>query len=182
MTMGISSTASASVTDKIEKVVSICRQMPEFESSTELVEAERLLLFSSLKRELSDLRKYQPPPSIIKIPPSSSSPSSPSSNSNKCRIQIDSFEIPIKSNGNHDMFFNYFYIGVFVSGTIIKSTQSVEKRNNLVIFSNCNIIFDNLETNFGIRCYVYVLRLRKLCNLNLTQQPKRPQRKVRFFI
>ncbi|XP_002040127.2 uncharacterized protein LOC6615756 [Drosophila sechellia] len=141
--------------EQLAQAVSICRQMPELEISAEMVEAERLLLFSTLRKStplggqlneeaLAARRKSQ------------------------CLL-IDTMELPVRADVSRDMFFNYHYICTFECGGRIRSTQSVECQNGSAFFRDCGLEFYSGENadSLELRCQIFMLRLRKVSTLAL---------------
>ncbi|KAH8253742.1 hypothetical protein KR032_006764, partial [Drosophila birchii] len=142
---------SLSTSEQLAQAVSICRQMPELEISSEMVEAERLLLFSSL-------RKAAP----------LSEDSAPLAGRSQCLL-IDAMELPVRADVSLDMFFNYHFICTFESGGVIRSTQSVECQNGSAFFRDCGLEFysDERSDSLELRCQIFMLRLRKVSTLSL---------------
>lgn len=141
--------------EQLAQAVSICRQMPTLEISAEMVEAERLLLFSTLRKStplgcqlndeaLAARRKSQ------------------------CLL-IDAMELPVRADVSRDMFFNYHYICTFECGGRIRSTQSVECQNGSAFFRDCGLEFYSGENadSLELRCQIFMLRLRKVSTLAL---------------
>lgn len=166
---------STSINEQLAKTVSICRKLPDLEISTEMVEAERLLLFSALRRENQEAQ------SLIRRK------SQTMNQKPKMRFFIDEMYLPVVSDVNRDIFFNYFYIVTFECGGIIKSTQSVECLNGTAVFRDCGIEFalnTELETSltpessYGencIQCNIFMLRLRKISTATFE-----PKKRVRY--
>lgn len=153
----------APVVEQLAQTVTICRQLPEVEISPEMVEAERLLLFSRLRRDA-----WPPRPLAARTPAATCT-----SEQHTHRFYIDGMHLPVKVDVNQDFFFNYFYIVTFECGGVIKSTQSAECRNGQAIFSECGIEFASglSEEDAVVRCDVFMLRLRKVSTLAM--EPKR---------
>uniref|UniRef100_A0A1A9WQI6 PH domain-containing protein n=1 Tax=Glossina brevipalpis TaxID=37001 RepID=A0A1A9WQI6_9MUSC len=160
---------AAPVAEQLAKAVSICRLVPELEISPEMVEAERLLLYSTLKfeRRLFELKPPLGGDQVI------------------MRFYIDEMFLQIRPNGNQDMFFNYFYIVTFECGGSVKSTQSVECQNSFVSFPDCGIEFTLcptilqtrcIEEELTVHCNIFMLRLRKVSTLSL--EPRRSPSKI----
>ena len=152
--------ASVPLREQISHTVSVCRQLPELETSSEMVEAERLLLFSTLR-----LQNQQAP--IVPLR------NETIHNLHKIRVFVDDMILPINTDVNKDIYFNHFFIVTFDCGGVIKSTQSVECENGSAIFRDCGLEFEpssHLETKLKnefchqniIRCKVFMLRLRKI--------------------
>lgn len=155
---------TTTVNEQIAQTVSICRKLPDVEISMEMVEAERLLLFSALRRDnqftLSSTatRNYTIPKMA------------------KTCFSIDDIFLPVICNINQDIIFNYFYINTFECGGVIKSTQSAECMNGTAVFRDSGIEFihcselkiDSLEeTNQNtVKCNIFMLRLRKLSTVS----------------
>lgn len=153
----------APVVEQLAQAVTICRQLPEVEISPEMVEAERLLLFSRLRRDVWPQR-----------PLAATTPAgNRAAEQHTHRFYIDDMRLPVKVDVNQDFFFNYFYIVTFDCGGVIKSTQSAECHNGQAIFSECGIEFASglSEEDAVVRCNVFMLRLRKVSTLSL--EPKR---------
>ncbi|TMW50617.1 hypothetical protein DOY81_004306 [Sarcophaga bullata] len=151
---------SVPVREQISYTVSVCRKLPELETSSEMVEAERLLLFSTL-------RLQNQPASIVSLKKETIY------GLRKIRVFVDDMILPINTDVNKDIYFNHFYIVTFNCGGVIKSTQSVECENGSAIFRDCGLEFElssHLETEIKneschqnmIRCKVFMLRLRKI--------------------
>lgn len=141
------------VRNQLSNAVSICRNTREFESSPELIEAERLLLVSSLK-ETSAKKE------LVRIDYENNGKVT---NEGKCRgsVTINSIECTVKEIVVKDTVFNYFYICVCSYAAQIVSTQAIERNGNKIKFSNCQIHFSNLEPEYEINVDIYALRLRK---------------------
>ncbi|XP_016977056.2 uncharacterized protein LOC108043034 [Drosophila rhopaloa] len=141
--------------DQLAQAVSICRQMPELEISAEMVEAERLLLFSSL-------RKSAPLGSQL------NEEALAARRQSQCLL-IDAMELPVRADVSQDMFFNYHYICTFECGGRIRSTQSVECQNGSAFFRDCGLEFYSGEKaeSLELRCQIFMLRLRKVSTLAL---------------
>ncbi|KAH8290691.1 hypothetical protein KR054_005014, partial [Drosophila jambulina] len=142
---------SLSTSEQLAQAVSICRQMPELEISSEMVEAERLLLFSSLRKAAPTREDY-----------------APLAGRSQCLL-IDAMELPVRADVSLDMFFNYHFICTFESGGVIRSTQSVECQNGSAFFRDCGLEFysDERSDSLELRCQIFMLRLRKVSTLSL---------------
>ncbi|KAH8299829.1 hypothetical protein KR044_006463 [Drosophila immigrans] len=150
---------SLSTNEQLAQAVSICRQMPELEISSEMVEAERLLLFSTL-------RKQKPPVD------GSSETTATARRESQCFL-IDGLHLPVKADVNQDVFFNYYYICTVESEGRIRSTQSIECHNGAAVFRDCGLEFysDGAAEELELRCQIFMLRLRKVSTLSL-EPPK----------
>ncbi|XP_034479735.1 uncharacterized protein LOC117785674 [Drosophila innubila] len=149
---------SLTTNEQLAQAVSICRQMPELEISSEMVEAERLLLFSSLRKKA--------------MPVLSSEATLAARRESQC-ILIDALHLPVKADVNQDMFFNYYYICTVESEGRIRSTQSIECQNGAAAFRDCGLEFysDGPAETLEVRCQIFMLRLRKVSTLSL-EPPK----------
>lgn len=150
----------APVNYQLTQAVNICRLIPELEDTPEMVEAERLLLYSTVRRDAQKLD------SSVRV----SQRETP-----RGALLLKSLRLPIKKSSNgQELFFNYYYIGVFSHGRQIRSTKSAECTNGEAIFRNCNISFDNLSPESKIRCEIFMLRLRKVTpNKRQNTKPKK---------
>ncbi|XP_075170454.1 uncharacterized protein LOC142242810 isoform X2 [Haematobia irritans] len=152
---------STSAAEQLTKVVNICRKLPGSEISSEMVEAERLLLFSQLRcgHHQSGL------PQLFG--------GTPEHQQENC-IFIDEMFLPIRDEFNRAIFFNYFYIVTFECKGIIRSTQSAECQNGLAVFRDCGIEFTCHSQGIEdeppvIQCNIFMLRLRKVSGI--TSEP-----------
>lgn len=151
---------AAPVDEQLTTAVQICRKLPDLENSTEMVEAERLLLFSKLRRETQERTHKTPYQTMDHMP--------------MLRFAIDDMFLPVLADASHDIFFNYFYIITFECSGIIRSTQSAECQNDVVVFRDCGISisirskYENISEEQNIvRCNIFMLRLRKVSTLLL---------------
>ncbi|XP_030239729.1 uncharacterized protein LOC108654371 isoform X2 [Drosophila navojoa] len=151
---------SLTMKEQLAQAVSICRQMPELEISPEMVEAERLLLFSSLRQKTE--------PSIIEREATLAV-----RQQSQCLL-LDGLYLPVKSDGNQDMFFNYYYICTIECEGRIRSTQSIECQNGAAIFRDCGLEFYSAgeAEALELHCQIFMLRLRKVSTLSLEPSNK----------
>lgn len=149
---------SMTTREQLAQAVSICRQMPELEISAEMVEAERLLLFSTLRKKTS--------------PVPSSEMSLAARRQSQCFL-IDGLQLPVKADVSQDMFFNYYYICTVECEGRIRSTQSIECQNGAAVFRDCGLEFysEGPAEALELRCQIFMLRLRKVSTLSL-EPPK----------
>ncbi|BFG06263.1 uncharacterized protein DMAD_04805 [Drosophila madeirensis] len=143
---------SLTTSEQLAQAVSICRKLPELEISNEMVEAERLLLFSSLRKKS----------------PVESSPCQSSVARRQC-ILIDAMQLPVRSDASQDMFFNTHYFCTYEFEGRICSTQSVECRNGAALFRDCGLEFYSAGPveAMELRCQIFMFRLRKISTLSL---------------
>lgn len=138
---------------QLKQALAVCRNTREFECSSELIEAERLMLLSTLKEtaarnELSKI-DYNGNEKLL-------------SESKKVGVvALNHFEFPLKETAMNDMLFNYFYLIVCSYKNQVKATLAKERYEDRVCFRNCEIKFHDLDADYEIRVEVYVLRLRK---------------------
>ncbi|XP_039449775.1 uncharacterized protein LOC120428758 isoform X2 [Culex pipiens pallens] len=138
---------------QLKQALGICRNTREFECSSELIEAERLLLLSTLKEtaarnELSKI-DYNANGKV------------PSDSKKVGVVALNHFEFPLKDAAVRDMLFNYFYVVVCSYKNQVKATLAKERSEDRVYFRNCEIKFLELDADYEIRVEVFVLRLRK---------------------
>lgn len=139
--------------DQLENAVNLCRKTPELECTLEMAEAERLLLFSTLKSGVARNESFSVKASSLQ------------STVKDCKIRISSIEISVQMSQYLDDFFNYYYTGVFSNGKVIKSTESSwPKHDNNLVFRDVDILFDNSDPESVIICDIYMLKLRKILN------------------
>ncbi|XP_037940787.1 uncharacterized protein LOC119673801 isoform X2 [Teleopsis dalmanni] len=148
---------------QIATAVSICRQTPGFEVSAEMVEAERLLLYSTLCADMEKQRL-----NLVQIRGLEYGRSEEYTR----RFFVDGMRFPIKPDVCYDLTFNYFYIVTFECAGVIRSTQSVECVNHEAVFRDCGIEFFCMDTDAVgmepvISCKIYMLRLRKISTLSI---------------
>jgi hypothetical protein len=137
---------------QLRNALEICRSRPEFECSTELIEAERLLLVSNLKEAAA---KRQ----LMKI--DNEDRDKRETTKNVGTITLNHCEFPLTDATVCDAIFNYYYVCVFTYKDQVKATLAKEKNGDRVYFRNCEIKFWEVEPNFEIKMEVYALRLRK---------------------
>ncbi|XP_065086429.1 uncharacterized protein LOC135708328 [Ochlerotatus camptorhynchus] len=138
---------------QLKQALAVCRNTREFECSSELIEAERLMLLSTLKEtaarnELSKI-DYNSNGKVL------------SDGKKVGVVALNHFEFPLKETAMNDMLFNYFYLIVCSYKNQVKATLSKERHEDRVCFRNCEIKFLDLDADYEIRVEVFVLRLRK---------------------
>lgn len=146
-------TYQKAIRNQLSNAVSICRNSREFESSSELVEAERLLLLSSLKEVAA---KHE----LIRIDNSHGrrilSPSI-----RRGAITINRIDCRLKEIIVKDTVFNYFYVCMCSYREQILSTHVVESTGDRLCFIGGTIVFTDLEPDYEINVEIFALRLRK---------------------
>uniref|UniRef100_A0A182FH10 PH domain-containing protein n=1 Tax=Anopheles albimanus TaxID=7167 RepID=A0A182FH10_ANOAL len=146
---------------QLKQALAICRTTREFECSTELIEAERLLLLATLKETAAR--------NVLNNIDYTANGMTPSHRNRVGRVALNHFEFPLKQTALADTLFNYFYIVVCMYKNEVKATPAKERRTNgRVCFRDCEIEFLDLDADYEIRVEVFVLRLRKNAkNINL---------------
>lgn len=152
--------------------VQICRNTREFENSSELIEAERLLLLSNIKEAAAMKQLVQ----IDHL--DQGKVTNPIQN--RGMIILNEFEFLLKDVAVHDVLFNYFYICVCSYKEQVFVTYAKEKTENRVIFKKCEIKFIDMEPGYEVRVEVFVLRLRKNIR-NYSHESKYHLNKVSVF-
>lgn len=138
----------------IQSALEVCRTNGEFHLSREQVEAEQLMLMSSLK-ECSALEK------LIALWQSDCEPSNVIDDLGEGVLTIKYLEFELKVDSIFDTHFNYFYVCVCSYRDQVEFTESKERTDNRIVFNNLKIKFTNLTADFEIRLEIYTLRLRK---------------------
>lgn len=138
----------------ILNALEVCRTNSEFHNSRELVEAEQLMLMSSLK-ECSALEK------LIELWQSDSKMVERVNDLGDGVLTIKYLEFELKVDTIFDTHFNYFYVCVCSYRDQVEFTDSKERTDNRIVFNNLKIQFHSLTPDFEIRVEIYALRLRK---------------------
>lgn len=143
------------IRSQLKKAIDFCRNMQEFRCSTELVEAERLMLLSH-KKELAAKNE------LIRIDYVGNGMQT---NPEKCcgRISVTDIAIELKREAMYDTYFNYFYVCVCTYRDQVRATFACERGAvDSIHFTNLeNMSFTKLVPDFKIQVEVYVLRLNK---------------------
>lgn len=139
----------------IQSALEVCRTNGQFHNSRELVEAEQLMLMSSLK-ECSALEK------LIALWQNDSETSDTLVDElGEGVLTIKYLEFELKVDTIFDTHFNYFYVCVCSYRDQVEFTESKERSDNRIVFNNLKMQFTNLTADFEIRVEIYALRLRK---------------------
>uniref|UniRef100_A0A182MM78 PH domain-containing protein n=1 Tax=Anopheles culicifacies TaxID=139723 RepID=A0A182MM78_9DIPT len=139
---------------QLKQAVAICRSTREFECSSELIEAERLLLVATQKEtavrnELNNIDYLTNGMTLAE-------------DKRVGTVTLSNFEFPLKETAVRDALFNYFYVVVCTYKHEVKATIAKERHaDGRVYFHNCAIQFKNLDANYEIKVEVFVLQLRK---------------------
>lgn len=138
----------------ILNALEVCRTNSQFHNSRELVEAEQLMLMSSLK-ECSALEK------LIELWQNDGESVERANELGEGVLTIKYMEFELKVDKIFDTHFNYFYVCVCSYRDQVEFTDSKERKNNRIVFNNLKIQFHGLRADFEIRVEIYALRLRK---------------------
>lgn len=138
----------------ILNALEVCRTNSEFHNSRELVEAEQLMLMSSLK-ECSALEK------LIEMWQSDGEAIEMVQDLGEGVLTIKYMEFELKVDTIFDTHFNYFYVCVCSYRDQVEFTDAKERTENRIVFNNLKIQFHDLKADFEIRVEIYALRLRK---------------------
>lgn len=138
----------------IQSALAVCRTNGEFHNSRELVEAEQLMLMSSLKECLA-LEK------LITLWQSDHVTVTKANELGEGVLTIKYLEFELKVDSIFDTHFNYFYVCVCSYCDQVEFTDSKERTNNRIVFNNLKMQFHDLAADFEIRVEIYALRLRK---------------------
>lgn len=140
------------IRQELRCALQICRSTKEFQNSAELVESERLMVLSNLKECVAKEE-------LIRL--CSQNAMELMRDTSRGTINIAYLEFSLKDDALYDTHFNYFYFCVCSYHDQIECTSVIERKGNRVIFSNFNIQFIDVMSDFEIRIEVFVLRLRK---------------------
>lgn len=138
----------------IESALDVCRTNGEFHNSRELVEAEQLMLMSSLK-ECSALE------TLIVLWQGDNEYAEMGDHLGEGVLTIKYLEFELKVDTIYDAHFNYFYVCVCSYNDQVEFTNAKERKDNRIVFNNIQMQFSNLSAEFEIRVEIYALRLRK---------------------
>lgn len=158
---------------QLKNALEICRCSKEFDCSSELVEAERLLLVSNLKEASAKKELMEMENNLyanIKQTP----------NNDLGMISLSDFEFPLKDAAMYDTLYNYFYICVATYKDQVKASYAKEREGNTVSFRGFEIKFWEVEPDYQIKVEVFVLSLRKT-NRGATES-RLSATKVRLFL
>ncbi|XP_055608721.1 uncharacterized protein LOC129756000 isoform X2 [Uranotaenia lowii] len=138
---------------QLKQALSTCRSTREFECSSELIEAERLMLLTMLKETAArnELTKVDYHSEVKFV----------NEGKKVGLVALNHFEFPLKDTAINDMMFNYFYVVVCSYKNQVKATLAKERYENRVMFRNCEIKFHDLDADYEIRVEIFVLRIRK---------------------
>lgn len=138
----------------IQSALGVCRTNGEFHNSRELVEAEQLMLMSSLK-ECSALEK------LIGLWQRDSDSVESIEELGEGVLTVKYLEFELNADSIFDTHYNFFYVCVCSYNDHVELTEVKERKNNRIVFNNLKMQFTNLTADFEIRVEIYALRLRK---------------------
>ncbi|XP_063701291.1 uncharacterized protein LOC134831486 [Culicoides brevitarsis] len=139
---------------QLRHALEICRVSKEFDCSSELVEAERLLLVSNLKEAAAKKELMEMENNVYANVKQTGS-------NNIGMIALSDFEFPLKDAAMYDTLYNYFYICVATYKDQVKASYAKEREGNKVSFRGFDIKFWEVEPDYQIKIEVFVLCLRK---------------------
>ena len=158
--------------NQLKQALGICRSTREFECSAELIEAERLLLLSTMKETAARNELAQIDYDKVGFMRSSGKKIG--------SVTLNDFEFPLKDVAIFDQLFNYFYVVVCTYKNQVKATLAIERtKEGVVYFRNTEIKFVNLEADYEIKIEIFELRLRKNVR-NYSHESKFHLNKVRI--
>lgn len=143
--------AQREIRNQLKHAIQICRTTKEFECSSELIEAERLLLVSAKKESNAKLE-------LTRIDYEENGlTASPT----KCvgSVTIKKIEFDLKEEEMLEQIFQLTYVCVCSYRDQVVATQSQERNGNKVKFDDIAIKIGSLNSKFEIKLEVYVLRL-----------------------
>ncbi|KAJ6641902.1 Anillin [Pseudolycoriella hygida] len=143
--------AQREVRNQLKHAIKICRTTKEFECSSELIEAERLLLLSTKKESCAilELNRIDYEENGLTASPS------------KCvgTVTIKKIELDLKPEEILEQISHLSYICVCSYRDQVVATQAQERIGNKVKFHDIAIKIEGLNSSFEIQMEVYVLRL-----------------------
>lgn len=145
--------AQRQIKKQLRNALEICRCSKEFDCSSELIEAERLLLVSNLKEAASKKE-------LMSVEENLYANIKPAVN-NIGMIALSDFEFPLKDAAMYDTLYNYFYVCVATYKDQVKASYAKEREGNKVSFRGFEIKFWEVEPDYQIKIEVFVLSLRK---------------------
>lgn len=147
-------TTQRKIKQQLKNALSVCRNSKEFDSSSELVEAERLLLVSNLKEAAA--KKC-----LIDYERNQYSNPIPKDVTTIGTVSFSDFEFQLKGAALHDTLYNYFYVCVATYRHEVRATLAKERDGSVVYFSGAELKFFEVDSDYEIRVEVFALSLRK---------------------
>lgn len=146
----------------IQNALDVCRTNGEFHNSRELVEAEQLMLMSSLK-ECTALEK------LITLWQNNNDTNDTINELGEGVLIIKYLEFELNANSMFETHYNFFYVCVCSYNDQVEFTDAKERKGNRISFNNLKMHFVNLMADFEIRVEIYVLRLRKNAPIDMVR-------------
>lgn len=139
------------IRNQLKHAIKICRTTKEFECSSELIEAERLMLLSAKKETCAklELTRIDYEENGLTAGPA------------KCvgTVSIKKIEFDLKAEEMLEQIFQLSYICICSYRDQVVATHAQERNGNKVMFNDIGIRIDSLNSMFEIKLEVYVLRL-----------------------
>lgn len=143
--------AQREIRNQLKHAIKICRTTKEFECSSELIEAERLMLLSAKKETCAklELTRIDYEENGLTAGPA------------KCvgTVSIKKIEFDLKAEEMLEQIFQLSYICICTYRNQVVATHAQERNGNIVKFNDIGIKIDGLSSMFEITLEVYVLRL-----------------------
>lgn len=145
--------AQREIRNQLKHAIKICRTTKEFESSSELVEAERLMLISAKKEACAKLE-------LTRIDYEGDGLTS---NPAKCagNVTIKKIEFALKSEDTLEHIFQLSYICICSYQDQVVATHAQERDGDKVKFDDIELRISRLNSSFEIKIEIFVLRLPK---------------------
>ncbi len=144
-------TAQREIRNQLKHAIQICRTTREFECSSELIEAERLLLLSAKKeaRAKLELTRIDYEENGLTASPA------------KCvgTLTIKKIEFDLKAEEMLEEIFQLSYICICSYRDQVVATHPQERSGNKVTFNDIGMKIGSLNSMFEIKLEIYVLRL-----------------------
>lgn len=144
-------TAQREIRNQLKHAIKICRTTKEFECSSELIEAERLMLLSAKKEVCAKLE-------LTRIDYEGNGLTT---NPSKCtgNVTIKKIEFDLKSEEMLEQIFQLSYICICSYRDQVIATHAQERNGNKLQFDNIALKISDLNSSFEIKLEVFVLRL-----------------------
>lgn len=162
--------AQRQIKKQLRNALEICRCSKEFDCSSELIEAERLLLVSNLKEAAAKKE-------LVAMENDLYANVKQTVNGT---IALSDFEFSLKDAAMYDTLYNYFYVCVATYKDQVKASYAKERQGTKVSFRGFEIKFWEVEPGYQIKIEVFVLCLRK--NNRGASDSRLSSTKVRHFI
>lgn len=138
------------VKKQLKKALAVGRSSVEFQCSRQLVEAERLLLLSSIKetfakRELRSVIQNKIGATGRKVD----------------FVTLSNFHFSLCERAINDTIFDYFYVVICSYKNQVHVTQAVQRNGDRVSITNSKITFHDLDEKYEIKVEIFALKIRK---------------------